>query len=438
MATNKRKNNQITKKTASSSGTGHNDKRQRTRSATITVSVKQEPEEEGAKKKEHDNDNVSTQPVTVSPNNNPKNDDDDDNARLPTRRELSKELCRIVDLDTYSWEQALATLKKLSKWLKQQDLDFLKSFHLFGGGVKVLDFLTSSIDDVNCKGKIRSRCIGWAASVISSAVFCVEDNHGNTEDTVTKIHASIVDYDGINTLINASEEYIGGDDFYQLYALWNIWGALRNISALDSDKKEISKEQAIAVFETGIDVMFDLKTVDTSWENCPSGGRPKNLKKRGLPSNCVLEHVFCTLNSLVHQGYLTTEYCIQNKTIVGKCLDVFKKNEGTWIDRGEAVTKWATSMFICCYNKRLLCDSDYEILLPFYAYALKQHAANKDIRNHAIGFFSRSCAAVHDKNIIKQSGVMELLAVVLGSNEIDNDNKKKVGVLIGKIAALVL
>ena len=409
MATSKRKNTQKTKTTASSGGTGCNDKRQCTRSITSTISVKQEPDEEG-KKKENDNDNNTT-----SPNSHTKDDD------LPTHVELSKELCRIVDTDTYSRDQGLATLQKLNKWLLQKELDdFLKSFHVLGVVIRVLDFLTATMNDVNCKGNIRSRCIGLAASVITSATFFGLNQSAN-KDIATKILASIVDYDGVNTLINASEEYIDKDEdsISQITALENVWGALRNIIAYGS---KMSKEQAIAVFETGMDVMSFLKAFDTAL------------------SNLGLEHIFATLRSLVRQGTCigtwTTDYFLQNITTISKCLDVFKKNDGTWIDRGEAVTDWAMELFRRCSIQHLFVngDSDYEMLLPFYAFSLKQHAANKNVRHNAIILFRESCNAVNDKNIIKQSGVMESLAVFLGSNEIDDDKKTYVGTLIGKIA----
>ena len=404
MATSKRKNTQNTKTTACSGGTGCNNKRQCTRSITSTISVKQEPEEEG-KKKENDNDN------TTSPNSH-TNDD-----TLPTRVELSKKLCRIVDTDIYSREEGLETLKTVFDWLRQLDLDFLKSFHVLGGVIRVLDFLTATMEDVHCAGNNRSECIGWAGGVITNATF-LEDDHGNTEDIVTKIVASIVDYDGINTLISAIEEFTDLGGALKLAGLENVLGALRNVIANGS---EISKEHRIAVFETCIDVMPHLKSIDATL------------------SNVGLGHIFVTLSNLVRQGSVTTDYFRHSLTIVSKCLDVFKKNDGTWIDRGETVTDWAIVFFIRCYPKRLRVndDSDYETLLHFYTFALKQHAANTHVRGNVIRFFRKSCTAVHDKNIIKQSGVMESLALFLGSNEIDDDKKKEVGVLIGKIAALV-
>lgn len=246
------------------------------------------------------------------------------------------------------------------------------------------------------------------------------DNQDTNKDVITKIVASIVDCDGVSTLINASEEYTGGSDYLELAALELVWGALQSIII---QELEIQKEQAIAVFETSIDVMSYLKSVDAK------------------QSSGVLDNIFITRDRLVRQNYLTTEYCIQNETCVCKYLDVFKKHDGTWIDRGETVTQRATRLFTRCHTKKLLVngDADFEILLPFFAFALKQHAENQCVQRNCIQFLDASCSVVRDKNIIKRLGVMKsLAAILLTSNaRIDDDFKKIVGVLIGKIAALV-
>ena len=434
----KRKNTQNKKETASVNETNRNGKRQCTRSATstTTVSVKQEPDEEERKergnKKNDDEEDVTTVSVKQEPNEEErkehgkkKNDDDedDDDDELPTIVELSEALCRIVDTETYSRKDGAATLRKMSIWLRTGDTDFLKSFHVLGACVKVLLFLTATMNDINCEGNDRSECISDAAMVIADAA-CggVEVIAVANKDIVIKIVTSIVEYNGVNILINASEEYIGGEDESQLAALVYVWGALRNIFTGPAEELEIQTEAAIAVFETGIDVMSHLKSVDT-----PN-------------SNYALGNIFITLSVLVKHDYITTDYCIQNNSIISKCLDVLKKNDGTWIDRGETVTKFAIILFYRFEKEGLLVngDSDYEILLPFLAFALKQHATNQSVRNCALEMFDVSCATIVDKTILKGSGAMESLAALLqmSNAEIDNDCKTAVGLLIGKIAAL--
>ena len=144
---------------ASVNGTGSDGKRQCTAQSTTTgdtsgiVSVEQEPPGEATQQ----------QPAvgTVSQTNNQNNDDNDDG--LPTSIKLSKHLCRIVDTDHFSLKEAIGTLQKLYRWLDTEDENFLKYFYSYGGVIKVLDFLTVTMNDAKCKGKTRSRCIGLSA-----------------------------------------------------------------------------------------------------------------------------------------------------------------------------------------------------------------------------------------------------------------------------------
>ena len=81
-------------------------------------------------------------------------------------------------------------------------------------------------------------------------------------------------------------------------------------------------------------------------------------------------------------------------------------------------------------------DSDYELILSFYVFALKTFGMDKSIRDGVIDLLTNSFSFVRNKSIIKRSGCMEALGPLLGSNEIDADEKRIVGALIGKIATL--
>lgn len=81
-------------------------------------------------------------------------------------------------------------------------------------------------------------------------------------------------------------------------------------------------------------------------------------------------------------------------------------------------------------------DFDYELILPFCAFAFKIFGTKELIRESGIKLVGKSFAFVRDKNIIKRSGCMGALGSLLGSNEIVEDEKQKIGALIGKIAEL--
>ena len=78
----------------------------------------------------------------------------------------------------------------------------------------------------------------------------------------TKTVATLMDCGGINTLIDASEEYTEGEDVPQLTAVQFIWRALRNITfKKNATKDTLSRYQSIALFDTGIDVISRIKSV---------------------------------------------------------------------------------------------------------------------------------------------------------------------------------
>jgi hypothetical protein len=366
-------------------------------------------------KRQRTDDVVPPEPVasatgTAVSANNRESDDDE----LPSSDELSEELCNIIST-RYSRDEALRTLDRLSKWASTQDSDFLRSFHRYSGVVKVLDFLKKTMKDGNCIGAVRMECIKKAASVIVNVVHTGRNNEN--VDIATKIAITLMECDGINTLINASEEYAGGDDVPQLHALRTVWFALRNIThAQDAIKDAINKDQVIVFFDTGIDIISQLKSVDIP-----------------LASN-ALEQVFSSLHNIVLLNYVTKKY-FQDKNIISKCLVVFKKDD-TWNCRSEALMRTAIGFFRTCQFENLLDkSSDYEMLLPLLVMALKQYPSNDDIRKYVLSLLDGACTTINDKKTIVRSGAMEVLGALFTSDDINEDGKDAVRILIHKISA---
>ncbi|OEU11868.1 hypothetical protein FRACYDRAFT_244988 [Fragilariopsis cylindrus CCMP1102] len=340
------------------------------------------------------------------------NDDNEDNNReLPTPAKLSKELSKIVS-DRYSRDESLRALKNLYTWALTQDVDFLKLFHIYAGIVRVVDFLNATMNDIHCKGSIRMECIENAADVIMLITFKGENAINN--EVATKNVATLLDCDGVNTLIAASEEYTGGKAVPQLKAVHSVWRAFTQIS----DSLMI-QDTAITIFGTGIDIMSQLKSVD------------------GDIASKTLEHVFHSLCGIVYHDRMTKKY-FQDKNILPKCLEVFKKN-GTWNFRScEELIHKAVVFFNICRTKNLLDESsDYEMILPLLVVALKKFPSNDKIRGHVVNFLNNACSSeANNKKTILRSGVMEPLVLLLASDEINDENwKDKVRTLISKIIA---
>ena len=92
------------------------------------------------------------------------------------------------------------------------------------------------------------------------------------------------------------------------------------------------------------------------------------------------------------------------------------------------------SSTVAAMHTNLLDDSsDYEIILPLLVVALKKFPSNDEIREGAMNMMDRSCSTINDKKIIERSGALEVLAILLASDEInDEDEKDTVRTLIGK------
>jgi hypothetical protein len=344
------------------------------------------------------------------------------NDELPsTTSELMKVLCSIIS-DRYTREEALYTLARLSKWAETEKGNFLKLFHKCNGILIVLNFLINIMNDGNCVGQVRMECIEKAAQVIRSVIYPGENKVN--EDIAKKISKSLIECDGINTLINATEEYNGGEDVHELNALYFVWKALVNITTFETDvmtEDTINKDQAIALFDTGIDVISQLKSVD------------------GDVALETLEFVFGVLNNctMLLRNYVTTKY-FRDKDILSKCLEVFKidNDSDSWTCRSENAMEATILFFNTCRFKRLLAgSSDYEILLPLLVMVLKVHPSNDEIRNKSMHVIHDACLFVNDRKIIERSGAVEVLGALLASDDINEAEKHKVRTLTRRITA---
>jgi hypothetical protein len=337
-----------------------------------------------------------------------------DNNELPTTEKLSEELCSIIS-DRYSREEALRTLERLHKWAKTQDSGFLTSFHVCNGVQSVLNFIKKTMNDGNCVGQVRIECIEKAVAVITNSTHSGR-NKVNMGITM-KIATSFVKHDGINTLINVSEEYSSRGDVPQLKVLRCVWGALRNITCrTDTMKDAINKDQAITLFDTGIFVISQLKSVDSDND-----------------SSYALGNVFSACIHIVMTNYVAKKY-FQDKDILPKCLEVFKK-EDTWTFSSEKLMIDGIKFFYgCCFKNLLDKSSDYEMLLPFLVMVLKKYPSNNEIRTIAIAMIDVACSAVNDRTIVETSA-MEVLGGILVSDAINAAEKYTIRTLIHKITA---
>ena len=344
---------------------------------------------------------------------NSDNDDDEDSNQPPTAIQLSKELCRIVDPARYSNNEIIRSLEKLVIWTRTKDPHFFNFFDGNGGITKVLDFMTATMHNSNCKGEIRMKFIEMAALVILEVCGGGLENNIN-KDIVMKIAISAMDYNIMNVLINATEEYNGGNDQFELRAVKSIWRAFVNIFRLNV---EMSEDQAFSVFGTGIDLITHLKYVD------------------GDNAISIFQQVFCTFMFLT-KNYTMTKKFFKDKNIISKCLDVLKKNNTTWDCRTVELMEVVMPFFGICILKRIFdLVLDYEQVLLFIIVCAKKFSSDITIQKHAIDLLKNTCDVLSDKSLIEKAGAVAFLGELLASNCASESLKKKVRTLIRRITA---
>jgi hypothetical protein len=180
-------------------------------------------------------------------------------------------------------------------------------------------------------------------------------------------------------------------------------------------KDIVNKDQVIAIFDTGIDNISQINVED-------------------IYNSYTLGSVLGSLYIIVLNNYVTKKY-FQDKDILSKCLEVFKK-DNTWECRSETVMNRAILLFNACHYRDLLDkSSDYGMLLPLLVIGLKEFPSNDDIRKGALRIIDNSYSIVNDKKTIVRLGAVEALAALLVLEDINEAERNFACALIHKITA---
>jgi hypothetical protein len=119
-------------------------------------------------------------------------------APLPTARQLSKVMCRIVDNDAYTKSDALVALQRLHQWALKQDINFGNAIVGIGGIQHVLFFVEDHQND--------AKTIASALLLLEALTTPLDDYESKALTNMrNKISQSIVDGDGIELLMKAFE-----------------------------------------------------------------------------------------------------------------------------------------------------------------------------------------------------------------------------------------
>mmetsp|Transcript_62871 Transcript_62871/g.70318 ORF Transcript_62871/g.70318 Transcript_62871/m.70318 type:complete len:275 (+) Transcript_62871:2-826(+) len=273
------------------------------------------------------------------------------------------------------------------------------------------------MEDPNCVGKIRIEFIKKATLLFQYV--CGESVN---KDVALRLSfaTSAIDCKGISSLCTASKEYNGRNECSELDCANSVWGAFMSI--IGTPNVKLSDEQwwqALMVFDTGIDIITLLKSID------------------GTIATETLQNVFITFSHIVENDDMSKEF-FKDRNILSKCLDVFKKKDNTWECRTELLMDSAVKFINVCWMRGFFNQgSDYEQLLPFIITCAKKFQTNVNIQVITFVYLRTISTMDNGKSIIDidRSSAMEVLEALLALDEISEDMKNRVRKIIDWITA---
>jgi len=345
--------------------------------------------------------------------------EEEEEINLPSHKELSKELAKLIATEHYSTRESLLALERTSKWARTQDSNFLKHLLTFGGVVNVISFLDECLADDSCQGEILMECIHKAADVICNV--CFVGKHGINEDIAVVNGTVVVKYAGVKTFLKAIDVYVkcsNKSDPMALTAIESLWNATMNVYC--NAEASMTKEISMQVLDSAIATISSVGSIDH-------------------PIACeTLANVFNSLYRITYHGFVTKEE-FQDKNVLEHCLSIFQRDV-TSSDGDEELLEEAFSFLYGCHEKKLLdAGTDYEGLLPLCVIGLQEFAHENDsIREWATKLLDGACSNVANKeSIMMAEGAIEALAPLLTAKDVGADEKEELRELMRKILAPV-
>merc|ERR1712238_272663 len=304
-----------------------------------------------------------------------------DIALAPTRNELSRLLCMIVDVKTttitstsrsctneyergkYSREDSLRALQKLHRWSFEGDGKFLECLYLNTGVYmmcNLLDFMSIVLNDDNDDDNYNindptdddekiirdnQNCIKYVSSIIGCICYQGDDDANKKiaiKMSSTLLHVYCNDenkkYNGLEILLRFNEQFnpslisVGkknknnNDDessSLELKTIQEIWHALRNMTSFN-DKKTIllSKKQAVTVFHSGIRMIKKLTIINNSGRWTADTINHNNM----ITVSDILYEILGTFKNIVLDNLMTKKQ-FHDLNIVSKCLQIFQQQK---------------------------------------------------------------------------------------------------------------
>ena len=218
-------------------------------------------------------------------------------------------------------------------------------------------------------------------------------------------------YDKLGTLLRVNNEC---NDFENntshLEAVKDIWMLFGNIIACNGIMDLVGKKQTMHLFDSGMDIIKKLKFIN---------GR----HTIAITTN-IGGLVFDALNNIFRRTSYVSYQEFEDRNFLSHCLNVFKKDDNTWIYGSEELIRRAINCIDTCHSKDLSMGIKvYESIIPLCVFCLKGFPTNDEIRANVRRILTGACSWTENYRTIEKTGVLEDIVPLLTSDMIDDDEK---------------
>jgi hypothetical protein len=357
--------------------------------------------------------------------NNGNNSSNGDNVltRLPIKKEVKKELYKLVDTDHCSRDASLQALYRLLQWNFNDSYDdilwFRDYFYNYAGLQIVLDFAEKFSND--------AECVENATLVLQRMVRGIRNCFHSKSGEGTNI---IFNHGGIEILLQSSSKLVEGNlNGPKLKALENIWGLFDTISyAIHADGTKIDtssrsfKDRFCSIVNSCLDILAKL------------------LSRDDRTSFDIMSIAFSILGNASKISTKMKDYVvireIRNKGIISKTVEVFKMDDDSWNFRDNKLLRSVLCMLTDLNDNNLLTQaSDFQSLLPLLVVAIKRFSRGFTIyiESSIITLLEKAVNTIEIKLIIEKAGVPGALVLLLETDDAPERMKKRVRNFVVKI-----
>ncbi|KAL3917016.1 MAG: hypothetical protein SGARI_007818 [Bacillariaceae sp.] len=298
---------------------------------------------------------------------------------------------------------SLPALRRLILWTGKKDASpkemegFFKAFVTLGAIPRVLDFLKLHMSDnlsVILAVKVIALCPTHALRITSTEEYCV------------KQAVQIVEYNGIETLIAVSRNWVTEDE----NPLFQVYKSLHTLVKIEESRALMGRDQQMKILDAAMTCLGNLKEENIKAETVVFKIM-KTLEKLVLDGSFLSHHV----NDLRESGFVSL--------LVGSMKRKTELDKSFWIGDEQCFGTAFNIIFRCTMHvkKSIITGSDLEGFIPFCIHALKTFPDSDQVRGQSMRLLNYSVKSTNKKKM--EASVLEAIADLLKTDRITAEAK---------------